>query len=174
MINVPKNSIFIKRDFVIGLISALIMIMSCQSIGATPILQLTATDAILNTTTPASKPLATSTTIPTLTSDEAQKIMHKLLMSNGDCIDLCFWEIFPGVSTDKEVLKKFKQLGIDGYEVTDQNENLSHYDTRLDMFTQNTIVISIDFENGVVSNVLAEIYYLGKQEITHPIGKQFL
>jgi len=166
MINILKNPVSIKHASVFGFISALLLTISCQLISATSIPGPTATSEKLNTPTPTSTSLPTSTAVPTLTSDEAQKVMYKLLKSNGGCVDLCFWGIIPGKSTDKEVLEKFGQLGIEGYEVADQSGNLSHYDTRLDMFTQNPIVISIEFENGIVSNVLGEIYYLGKPEIS--------
>src|ERR1051325_1031204 len=128
MIGKPKNSFSVRFFYVFGYI---LVLSSCQAINttSTPIFITASVD--LNTSIPS--PTITSTLmptlIPTLSVENATKAIYALLKTNGNYTGACFWGISPGITTDKEVLEKFQQLGISGYELTAPDGNLSHYDT---------------------------------------------
>jgi hypothetical protein len=97
----------------------------------------------------------TVTPLPTLNSQEAEKIIAALMNTNNDCEAPCFWGIIPGKTTYKEVKNYLWYMGMEIWETTIDGNEIVQGSYNL----QNDIEVSFIsyFQDGVVESIRASI-----------------
>jgi hypothetical protein len=109
-------------------------------------------------------PTPSLTPLATLSPDAAQEVVSRLMATNDSCSGLCFWGIYPGISSYDQAVRFLKTLQENGMEGTKNSER--YFDPTMRYKNGNLMVnLAISESNGVVHGIGASLGNLHASDV---------
>ncbi len=115
------------------------------------------------------------TSMPTMSIQESEQEVERLLESNGGCLLPCIWGLVAGETNYKSAISFFDQLGwrgseVHGYYETGKDLNNNSLVININFYVQDDIIQKISFALGA-KDFLSEVKGLSFTNVINVLGK---